>query len=50
MRSGLTVTRALRAVDEVGDAGIRRIEARIYISSFDDAARVRLPRVLEFPC
>ena len=31
----------LRAVGEVGDAGIRAIEARAYISSFDDEARVR---------
>jgi len=31
----------LRAVGEVGDAGIRSIEARVYISSFDDEARVR---------
>jgi uncharacterized OsmC-like protein len=31
----------LRAVGEVGDAGIRAIEARVYISSFDDEARVR---------
>ena len=31
----------LRAVGAVGDAGIRAIEARVYISSFDDEARVR---------
>jgi uncharacterized OsmC-like protein len=31
----------LRAVGEVGDAGIRAIEARVYISSLDDEARVR---------
>jgi uncharacterized OsmC-like protein len=31
----------LRAVGEVGDAGIRAIEARVYISSFEDEARVR---------
>jgi uncharacterized OsmC-like protein len=31
----------LRVVGEVGDAGIRAIEARVYISSLDDDARVR---------
>lgn len=31
----------LRAVGEVGDAGVRAIEARVYISSFDDEALVR---------
>jgi uncharacterized OsmC-like protein len=31
----------LRVVGEAGDAGIRAIEARVYISSLDDAARVR---------
>jgi uncharacterized OsmC-like protein len=31
----------LRVVGEVGDAGIRAIEARVYISSLDDEARVR---------
>jgi uncharacterized OsmC-like protein len=31
----------LRVVGEVGDAGIRSIEARVYISSLDDEARVR---------
>ncbi len=30
----------LRVVGEVGDAGIRTIEARVYISSLDDDARV----------
>jgi uncharacterized OsmC-like protein len=30
----------LRVVGEVGDAGIRAIEARVYISSLDDEARV----------
>lgn len=31
----------LRVVGEVGDAGIRAIEARVYISSLDDEDRVR---------
>ena len=31
----------LRAVGAAGDASIRAIEARVYISSFDDEARVR---------
>jgi uncharacterized OsmC-like protein len=31
----------LRVVGEAGDAGIRAIEARVYISSLDDDARVR---------
>lgn len=31
----------LRVVGEAGDAGIRAIEARVYISSLDDEARVR---------
>jgi hypothetical protein len=31
----------LRVVGESGDAGIRAIEARVYISSLDDEARVR---------
>ena len=31
----------LRVVGEAGDAGIRGIEARVYISSLDDEARVR---------
>jgi uncharacterized OsmC-like protein len=31
----------LRVVGEVGDAGIRSIEARVYIGSLDDGARVR---------
>lgn len=31
----------LRVVGETGDPGIRAIEARIYISSLDDEARVR---------
>ena len=31
----------LRVVGETGDAGIRAIEARVYISSLDDEARVR---------
>lgn len=31
----------LRVVGEPGDAGIRAIDARVYISSLDDEARVR---------
>jgi uncharacterized OsmC-like protein len=31
----------LRVVGEAGDAGIRAVEARVYISSLDDEARVR---------
>jgi uncharacterized OsmC-like protein len=31
----------LRVVGELGDAGVRAIEARVYISSLDDEARVR---------
>lgn len=31
----------LRVVGETGDAGLRAIEARVYISSLDDAPRVR---------
>jgi uncharacterized OsmC-like protein len=31
----------LRAVDACGDAGLRAIEARVYISSLDDEQRVR---------
>jgi hypothetical protein len=31
----------LRVVGEQGDAGIRAIEARVYISSLEDEARVR---------
>lgn len=31
----------LRVIGEQGDAGVREIEARVYISSLDDEARVR---------